>query len=455
MARKKQRAKALELPANGYGPVMVINYNAMIVRDFFVFMSPSAATNEWAAATIMYAPYFRDDALKPNSTRMVNPNHESANNTAGNRKVWLFYVKDQVLGKKFKDTMKMGWNDGLARLVNEPMTPASADGETDVDFSFQGMRPTSQSDVKKYLFSDQVVAMVRKGNVAEPCALLFKWGYYLTMEGCTSSWSETTTSHYIYNRKYHVMLTEGCKGKKDCSAHSLHRIGRKMASNSFLQTIRVMQRQYWGFTLQTNHVIGGASEGGNTQVVNLEPYLPERVKRDMHRKDGCRFLIKWVDKGNLSTKDMLDRRIGDLVAWAQHNHLTQLEVEDALVMCYDKGEDDSEEEEESDEDGEEGNPDSERETEVDMPELGTWTSPAVARTVDNDALIDAAAKGKTRRSPRRVGNDALLDGATKGKRGGSSKVGKSSRTDKCVQDFFGESPATRTSPRRKVSTIII
>ena len=57
-----------------------------------------------------------------------------------------------------------------------------------VDFSFRGRTPTTMEDVTKILFGDEVIKMVKDGHFAAAFGLLFKWGYYLTMEGCTSTW---------------------------------------------------------------------------------------------------------------------------------------------------------------------------------------------------------------------------------------------------------------------------
>ena len=69
-----------------------------------------------------------------------------------------------------------------------------------VNFSFCGKTPTTQEDVKKILFGEEVTQMVRSGSLAEPMALLFKWGYYLTMEGGKSDWAEKAVCGYIKKR---------------------------------------------------------------------------------------------------------------------------------------------------------------------------------------------------------------------------------------------------------------
>ena len=88
-------------------------------------------------------------------------------------------------------------------------------------------------DVTDILFGNEVTKMVKDGNVAAAFGLLFKWGYYLMMEGCTSTWAEDATAKFIDDNGFRVILGDTCKGSKHMSSHGWHRIGRKMATNSF------------------------------------------------------------------------------------------------------------------------------------------------------------------------------------------------------------------------------
>ena len=83
----------------------------------------------------------------------------------------------------------MGWNKGLAKEMITNTSVASAGGGmyAGVDFSFKGKKPTTMKDVTDILFGNEVTKMVKDGNVAAAFGLLFKWGYYLTMEECTST----------------------------------------------------------------------------------------------------------------------------------------------------------------------------------------------------------------------------------------------------------------------------
>ena len=166
----------------------------------------------------------------------------------------------------------MGWNTGLAELMKKQW--ASADGG--VDFSFRGQTPTTQEDVKKILFGEEVTKMVKSGCLAEPMALLFKWGYYLTMEGCKSEWTEKAVSGYIKAMGYNIVLGDGCKMKKEMTVHGMVRIARKMAINSFQTNLRRNQEKVWGFRLLTGSLLEKSEPGQITEVVDIKDYLPKR-----------------------------------------------------------------------------------------------------------------------------------------------------------------------------------
>ena len=115
-------------------------------------------------------------------------------------------------------------------------------GSVGIDFGFNGRSPCTQADVKDVLFSDEVILMVKSGRHEQPMALLFMWGYYLTMEGRTSNWTmdgrttnwvEKATEEYINDHQYMVTLGKECAGEKPMTVHSWHRIGTKVAVNSF------------------------------------------------------------------------------------------------------------------------------------------------------------------------------------------------------------------------------
>jgi len=67
-------------------------------------------------------------------------------------------------------------------LSRDSGTPSSG-GIDIIDFSFRGKTPTTMKDVTNILFSDEVIKMVRDGNLAAAFGLLFKWSYLLPDDG--------------------------------------------------------------------------------------------------------------------------------------------------------------------------------------------------------------------------------------------------------------------------------
>ena len=153
--------------------------NAVICRDFFPTMCQSQLNGDWVAITIKFRPWFEACAINRVS-KVVNANHVIAeNNDVGRNKSWLKKIQVEVLGKQYRDVMTMGWKNGLEKLMK-----AEENISGEVDFSFRGKTLTTQADVKEILSGDEVTTMVKSGNLAEPMALLYKWGYYLAMESC-------------------------------------------------------------------------------------------------------------------------------------------------------------------------------------------------------------------------------------------------------------------------------
>ena len=107
-----------------------------------------------------------------------------------------------------------------------------------VDFSFQGKTPTTQDDVKEILFGEEVTKMIKSENLAEPTALLYKWGCYLTMEDFSLSWTSNATIEYIERMGYNIDLGNNCVVEKQMTIHCWNCIGRKMAINSFQTNLR-------------------------------------------------------------------------------------------------------------------------------------------------------------------------------------------------------------------------
>jgi hypothetical protein len=98
--------------------------DAVLARNFFPDRSANQLTSQWALLTLKFRPFFRHDAFDKETGR-VDTNHSTAVPTTENLNHWIGEVKNQVIGKKFRDRMRMGWNTGLADLME---VPSSAGG---------------------------------------------------------------------------------------------------------------------------------------------------------------------------------------------------------------------------------------------------------------------------------------------------------------------------------------
>ena len=281
----------------------------------------------------------------------MDTNHDTAVPTTENLNRWIGEVKNQVIGKTFRDRMRMGWNTGLADLMEVPSTAgepayaaastASTTSTTSVDFSFGGKRPSCQGDVVKMLFDEQMGGMIKEGRYAEVFAVVFKWCYYLTMEGCSSSWATVATENYIKSRNFRVSLgttsamKEGCTNSRGkmlgSKTHSWIRIGRKMASNSFIEGIRKKQERTWGVKLLTLKRISDTddAQSGKRDVIDIGPYLPARVRREMTRKDGTMFLIEFKEEKANTPELALKWRLSSVIEWCNETGVSE---EDAVAM---------------------------------------------------------------------------------------------------------------------------
>ncbi len=80
---------------------------------------------------------------------------------------------------------------------------------------FNGRMFFTQDNVVKMLSSDEVCDMIWTRSYAEVFALVFKWCYYLTMEGCSSNWLLVATKGYIRSQNCYTTLgTTNYGGKK-------------------------------------------------------------------------------------------------------------------------------------------------------------------------------------------------------------------------------------------------
>ena len=218
--------------------------------------------------------------------------------------------------------MTMGWNTGLAKLM-KPEENISGQ----VDFSFRGKTPTTQADIKEIIFGDEVTTMVKSGNLAEPMALLYKWGYYLMMEGCLLNWTSKATMEYIELMGYNVELENSCVMEKQMSIHCWNRIGRKMAINSFETSLRRKQAKIWGVRLLTSVLIE-MPDSGDMEIVDIRVFLLPRVISDMTRINGTRFKIQRIGPGRVDNHLRLREKIVDVVQWAKG-----LEMDGEVMKC--------------------------------------------------------------------------------------------------------------------------
>ena len=72
--------------------------NAVITRVFWAVMSPNKLTNDWVVKSVPFAPFFKLSAID-SSTKVVNTNHQTGNNTLAVRKAWLTKVTKIIFGK--------------------------------------------------------------------------------------------------------------------------------------------------------------------------------------------------------------------------------------------------------------------------------------------------------------------------------------------------------------------
>jgi len=103
-----------------YLPMEIDNGNAVIPRDFWAVMSPNKLTDDWAVKSVTFAPFFELSAID-SSTKVVNTNHQTGENTLAVRKAWLSKVTKIIFGKKYRDTVRMGWNTGLCNEMPKRM----------------------------------------------------------------------------------------------------------------------------------------------------------------------------------------------------------------------------------------------------------------------------------------------------------------------------------------------
>jgi len=117
------------------------------------------------------------------------------------------------------------------------------------------------------------------------------------------------------------------------SSHGWHRIGRKMATNSFQTTLRRKQEQYWGVKLLTSELIRN-NNIENTSVVDLRDYLSPKVINEMSRKDGTKFKYVKFNAGTITKGSVLQQKVGELVHWARDRDIGEDEVKSVITSKF-------------------------------------------------------------------------------------------------------------------------
>ena len=108
-------------------------------------------------------------------------------------------------------------------------------------------------------------------------------------------------------------------GGEEMTLHCWHRIGRKLAINSFQTTLQKKEK-IWGKRLLTSMILE-KNKSNNMEQVDIQDHLPKRVIMEMCRKDRTVFNVMKCDTGVGNTHDILSRKVGELVHWAQEAKL--------------------------------------------------------------------------------------------------------------------------------------
>ena len=311
---------------------------AILDRDFFPTCCPSQLDDAWAARTVHFRPYFEVAAVK---SGIVDKNHECGKNNRKNVALWKAMAQKVILGKKYRDHMKSGWNKAIEALTKSNGSDAiggvSGDGSA---FSFRGKAPISQADVGSILFGPDVCELVNSGSLEQPMALLFMWGYYLTMEGCSYKWELESTNQYIQDNKWNVVLGNKCAGEKSMTIHGWLRVGTKMAVNSFQTYLRKQQKKCWGVVFQGSLIIKEGvqtdEKGRDLEIVDIGDYLPAKVKTDMSRVSITKFIVERIHGETLDAGQLMRIKVSNLYCWADEEELSREEVYKVMTEMKDK-----------------------------------------------------------------------------------------------------------------------
>ena len=122
--------------------------------------------------------------------------------------------------------------------------------------------------------------IAKSGALELPMALVFMWGYYLTMQSCSLKWELATTKQYIEECGYNVVLGDMCAGEKSMQKHGWVRIGLKLSVNSFQTSLRTNQLKCWGVVFKGSLKIKEEKVQNDSryEIVDIGEYLPAKVK---------------------------------------------------------------------------------------------------------------------------------------------------------------------------------
>jgi hypothetical protein len=151
----------------------------------------------------------------------------------------------------------------------------------------------------------------------------------LTMEGCSIDWATKATTDYIQDMKYNVVLGTECSGSKPQKTHGWNRIGTKVAVNSFQTLLRKQQKKVWGLVFETQVKLdedANKDVDSEFEIVDIGEFLPDRVKTDIMRVSGTRFMVKRLTGKTLDANARLRIKMGDVYRWADEQGIERAEV---------------------------------------------------------------------------------------------------------------------------------
>ena len=176
--------------------------------------------------------------------------------------------------------------------------------------------------------------MVKDGRLEQPLALLFMWGYYLTMEGCTIHWATKATDRYIKDMKYKVVLGDNCSGERAMQVHGWHRVGTKMAVNSFQTQLRKQQKKVWGIMFKGAMKLDKVKHkdiNSDLEIVDIGKFLPQQVKNDMSRVNETRFMVRTFHGKVKDLDARLKMKVESLFKWADEQGVDRGDVTNAVI----------------------------------------------------------------------------------------------------------------------------